>query len=113
AGEPSGCLVGARGRAAAAKRRGAFERRLVGKESLAVVHGAPAWDETLIDLPLALARPRRLQHDAPAFRIRMEPAAGRDDALPAQTHVRVVERRPGCALLACRPLTGPPHQIPA
>src|SRR5262249_23823117 len=112
AGEPSGCLVGARGRAAAAKRRGAFERRLVGKEYLAVVHGAPAWDETLIDLPLALARPRLLQHNAPAFRIRMEPAAGRDDALPAQTRVRVVERRAACALVSCLPLPGPQPQLP-
>lgn len=111
--ETSGCLVVARGRAAAAKLKGAFERRLVGKEYLAVVHGAPAWDETLIDLPLALARPRHLQHNAPAFRIRMEPAAGRDDALPAQTHVRVIERHAGCALVSCRPLTGRQHQIRA
>ncbi len=111
--ETSGCLVVARGRAAAAKLKGAFERRLIGKEYLAVVHGAPAWDETLIDLPLALARPRLLQHNAPAFRIRMEPAAGRDDALPAQTRVRIVERRASCALVSCRPLTGRQHQIRA
>jgi 23S rRNA pseudouridine1911/1915/1917 synthase len=111
--ETSGCLVVARGRAAAARLKAAFERRLVGKEYLAVVHGLPAWDELTIDLPLALARPRVLQHDAPAFRIRMEPAGGREDGLPAQTHVRVVERRSRCALVSCRPLTGRQHQIRA
>src|SRR5262249_11216484 len=111
--ETSGCLVVARGRAAAARLKGAFERRLVDKEYLAVVHGVPVWGETLIDLPLALAQPRLLEHNAPAFRIRMEPAAGREDALPAQTRVRVVERRAGCALVACHPLTGRQHQIRA
>src|SRR5262249_15005275 len=111
--ETSGCLVVARGRDAAAPLKGAFERRLVANEDLAVVHGAAVCDGNPIELPVALARPRLLQHNAPAFRIRMEPARGRDGALPAQTHVRVVERRAGCALLACRPLTGRQHQIRA
>jgi 23S rRNA pseudouridine1911/1915/1917 synthase len=111
--ETSGCLVVARGRAAASKLKGAFERRLVGKLYLAVVRGRPDWDERQIDLPLALARPRQLDHNAPAFRIRMEDATGRDDALPASTAVSVLERRDGCALVACKPATGRQHQIRA
>jgi 23S rRNA pseudouridine1911/1915/1917 synthase len=111
--ETSGCLVVARGRAAAAVLKGAFEQRRVAKQYLAVVHGTPAWDERDIDLPLALARPRQLQHNAPAFRIRMEVAPDRADALPALTRARVVERREGCALVLCRPVTGRQHQIRA
>lgn len=111
--ETSGCLVVARGRAAASRLKGAFERRLVAKVYLAVVHGVPEWDERQIDLPLALAPPRQLDHDAPAFRIRMEVATGRADALSASTHIRVVERRHGCALVACKPTTGRQHQIRA
>jgi len=111
--ETSGCLVVARGRAAAARLKGAFERRTVAKTYLAIVHRAPEWDERDIDLPLALARPRQLEHNAPAFRIRMEDATGRDDALPASTHVTVVERHDTCALVSCKPVTGRQHQIRA
>jgi 23S rRNA pseudouridine1911/1915/1917 synthase len=111
--ETSGCLVVARGRAVAARLKGAFERRGVAKVYLAIVHGQPAWDEQTIDLPLALAPPRRLDHNAPTFRIRMEAAPGRDGALAARTDVRVVERHPRGALIACRPVTGRQHQIRA
>jgi 23S rRNA pseudouridine1911/1915/1917 synthase len=108
--ETSGCLVVARGRAAAAVLKGAFEARRVSKTYLALVHGAPAWDEIELDAPLALAPPRELQPGRPPFRIRMVPTAG---GLPALTRVRVVERHPGCALVACTPVTGRQHQIRA
>ncbi len=109
--ETSGCLVVARGRAAEARLKGAFERRDVSKTYLALVHGVPDWDgELTIDLPLALAEPRQLVHNAPAFRIRME---AREGGLPAQTRVRVVESHAGCALVACKPVTGRQHQIRA
>jgi 23S rRNA pseudouridine1911/1915/1917 synthase len=101
--ETSGCLVAARGRAAASVLKGAFEQRLVSKEYLAVVHGAPEWDERVIDLPLALASEARLK-------LRMAP---REGGLSAITEVRVVERRQGCALIACKPITGRQHQIRA
>jgi 23S rRNA pseudouridine1911/1915/1917 synthase len=100
----------ARGRAAAARLKGAFEGRRVSKTYLALVHGEPAWDETEIDAPLALAPPRVLQPNRPPFRIRM--IASRD-GLPALTRARVVERHRGCALVACTPVTGRQHQIRA
>jgi 23S rRNA pseudouridine1911/1915/1917 synthase len=111
--ETSGCLVVARGRVVAAALKGAFERRRVSKTYVALVHGVPAWDERDIDVPLALAAPRELQAGRPAFRIRMEPAAGRPGALPALTRVRVMARHARCALVACKPVTGRQHQIRA
>lgn len=109
--ETSGCLVVARGKAAAARLKAAFEHRRVEKTYLALVHGEPAWpdgEEHVIDLPLALAPPERSR-----LRVRMEPAPGREDGLHAVTRVRVAERHRGCAIVACRPLTGRQHQIRA
>lgn len=109
--ETSGCLVVARGKSAAAALKGAFEKRRVEKIYRALVHGSPAWsdgEEHLVDLPLALADPA-----SSALRIRMVPAGGREDALDAKTYVRVISRHPGCALVACRPITGRQHQIRA
>ena len=114
--ETSGCLVVARGRAAASRLKGAFEARRVEKTYLALVHGVPDWEggEREIALPLALAPGRQLQVGRPAFRIRMHTVApGDPGALPALTRARVVERHAGCALVACRPLTGRQHQIRA
>jgi 23S rRNA pseudouridine1911/1915/1917 synthase len=101
--ETSGCLVVARGRAAASRLKGAFEARRVSKTYLALCHGLPDWEgEHVIDLPLALAE------GASPLKIRMEPRAG---GLPAVTRVTIVERASGCALVACRPVTGRQHQI--
>src|SRR5262249_30857176 len=109
--ETSGCVVVARGKRAAARLKMAFEQRRVDKTYLALVHGAPAWDERDVDLPLALAPPRHLNGpDRPPMQIRMQvDAAG----LSAQTHVRVVARGRDVALVECRPRTGRQHQIRA
>ncbi len=111
--ETSGCLVVARGKVAAAALKGAFERRRVSKTYLALIHGDPSWDDLTIDLPLALAPPRQIDANAPAFGIRMEVATGRADALPAETRVHVLARHAGCVLVACKPVTGRQHQIRA
>lgn len=109
--ETSGCLVVARGKTAATALKGAFERRVVTKTYLALVLGDPAWPEGedhVIDVPLALADPT-----VSRLRIRMVPATGRPDALPAVTRVTVVQRAVGIALVSCHPVTGRQHQIRA
>lgn len=78
-----------------------FEGREVEKEYLALVHGHPARDEGMIDLPLGSAR-------ASAVMIKM---TVREDGMPSQTGYRVLERRRGCALVLCRLHTGRQHQI--
>ncbi|MFH0899759.1 MAG: RluA family pseudouridine synthase [Pseudomonadota bacterium] len=109
--ETSGCLLVARGKAAASRLKGAFEHRLVEKTYVALVHGMPDWPIEgwhTIDQPLKLV-------DQSASRLgnRMEIASpGTEGAMPALTRVRVIERLPaGFSLVACRPETGRQHQI--
>src|SRR5262245_43835344 len=51
--ETSGCLVVARGRAAASRLKGAFERREVEQTYLELVHGDPGWGERVRGAPAA------------------------------------------------------------
>ena len=91
------------GKGAAAHRRlmRQFERRQIEKEYLAIVVGVPDRDEGVVALPLGPARKSRVH-----LRVTVQ-----TDGLPARTDWRVLERRPGHALLACRPHTGRQHQI--
>ncbi len=109
--ETSGCVVVARGKRAASRLKMAFEQRRVDKTYLALVHGVPAWDERVVDLPLALAPPRHMNGpNRPPMQIRMHvDAAG----LAAETHLRVVTRGRDVALVECHPRTGRQHQIRA
>lgn len=104
--ETSGCLLVAFDKATAAVLKGAFEARATQKTYLALVHGDPPWHETeRIELPIGLVAP-----DQP-ITIRM---TVREDAPPARTDVRVVERpAPGYTLVECKPITGRQHQIRA
>jgi 23S rRNA pseudouridine1911/1915/1917 synthase len=109
--ETSGCVVVARGKAAATRLKMAFEQRRVEKTYLAIVHGVPDWDERDVDLPLALAPPRHMNGpDRPAMQIRMQVTEG---GLSAQTHMRVLTRGRDVALVECHPRTGRQHQIRA
>lgn len=105
--ETSGCLVVARDRETAAFVKDAFASKArVTKEYLAVVHGQPPWDETLIDLPLRVST----KSDAtllPGVRMIW------GDGQPAATRCVVERRGEGYALIRCTLLTGRQHQIRA
>jgi 23S rRNA pseudouridine1911/1915/1917 synthase len=78
-----------------------FERRRVDKEYLALVHGAPTGARGTIDLPIGPARASRVG-------LKMAVAV---DGQPSVTEWSLVERRPHCSLVSCRPVTGRQHQI--
>jgi 23S rRNA pseudouridine1911/1915/1917 synthase len=99
--ETSGIVLLAKGARAHRQIRKQFERGTIEKEYLALVHGSPGEDEGAIDLPLGPAR---------ASRVRMKISVQADGA-EAHTTWRVLERRGGFALLACKLLTGRQHQI--
>jgi 23S rRNA pseudouridine1911/1915/1917 synthase len=100
--ETSGLVIMSRHAAAATHLSEQFARRTVEKAYLAVVLGAPEWDERTIELPL------RLVPDS-LTKCLME--VGGEGAQPALTHVRVVARGDRTALVEARPKTGRQHQI--
>lgn len=100
--ETSGLVIMSRNPAAATHLSLQFARRTVEKSYLAVVLGAPEWDERTIELPL------RLVPDS-LTKCLME--VGGAGAQPALTHVRVVARGDRTALVEARPKTGRQHQI--
>ncbi|HET6611934.1 MAG TPA: RluA family pseudouridine synthase [Kofleriaceae bacterium] len=112
--ETSGVLVCARGKGPAAILKGAFERRKVTKEYLAIVSGRPPWPQVtagdsgpahVIDLAIGLTRD-------PHARIAIRMVA-RPDSPPAQTRVQVVSHHGEVTLVRCVPLSGRQHQIRA
>ncbi len=104
--ETSGLLLVARSPEAASKLKTAFQKRLVHKRYLAIVHGQldlPDGEELLVDKPLGPA--------GTAVRVRMAVCDSSDGGLPAQTIVRVLRRFASHTLVECRPHTGRQHQI--
>jgi RluA family pseudouridine synthase len=98
--ETSGVLLFARSLGAVDSISDLFEDRRMSKRYLAVVHGAPAKDEWMCDLPIAPepSRPGRMRVNGL-------------DAKPAETHFRVLQRGERMSLLEARPTTGRTHQI--
>jgi len=104
--ETSGLMLVARSSEAGSKLKSAFQRRLVHKRYLAIVHGdLPIADgqELLIDQPLGPAQT--------TVRVRVAVVPVSEGGLPSQTVVRVLQRFPGHTLVECRPHTGRQHQI--
>ena len=98
--ETSGVMVIAKSEVAHARLAEAFKRRAVKKEYRAVSHGAPAYDEERIELPIGrdLRKPARM-------------AVRFDGGREARTDVSVLERWERAAHVLCRPHTGRTHQI--
>ncbi len=100
--DTSGVLALARSAAAHRALSLQFQERQTEKVYHALVWGLPAWDETVLEMPLRPNTGRRKRTAA-------DPARG----LPARTEVRVLRRMEACALLEARPRTGRRHQIRA
>ena len=99
--ETSGIVLVAKGDRTHAELMRQFEDREVEKEYLAVVRGVPERDGGAVALPIGPARTGKVH-------LKMACIA---DGQPASTEWRVLERRAGCALVACLPHTGRQHQI--
>ena len=99
--ETSGVVLLGKGERAHRRIRKQFERRMIEKEYLALVHGVPERDSGTIELALGPAH---------ASQVRMKIAV-QEGGQPARTDWRVLERRAGFALVSCLPLTGRQHQI--
>ncbi len=77
-----------------------FTNREVKKAYLALVKGAPEWDEKTLEFPLRVDADRR-------HRTRVD----RQDGKPSVTRVRVLERFDSYSLVEAMPETGRTHQI--
>lgn len=106
--ETSGAVLVALGHDAASHFGQAMERREIGKEYLAIVHGLPEWDERVVDAPILRAG---TVGESPVW---LRQAVHPRGAV-ARTEFRVRRRfRRGdrdFALLEARPRTGRMHQI--
>ena len=94
----SGVILYARNAEAHRRMSLQFQRRLVRKEYLALVHGVVAADEGAIDKPLG-------QHGS--GRVAVNPQHGRE----SYTEYRVLHRFPAYTLVEAYPKTGRRHQI--
>lgn len=98
--ETSGCLALGRHHKALERLGLLFKQGRVGKCYWAVVEGAPAQEEGLIDLPLGRLNSSR------GWWMKVDPMGAK-----AQTRWRVLGKNDTLALLALTPLTGRTHQL--
>jgi 23S rRNA pseudouridine1911/1915/1917 synthase len=98
--ETSGVVLCGRTREAERTLKMAFEAHRMQKTYLAIVRGELEQDSLRIDVPMASVRE--------GLHVLME---AREDGLPAETEVRVLERRGGFSLVELHPRTGRQHQL--
>ena len=98
--DTSGVMVFARSRRAQRHLGRQFERRYVSKLYVALVHGHPAAEEGVIDLPLVADWPNRPRQ-----------MVCHDRGRPARTRWRMLWREGGAARLELAPETGRSHQL--
>lgn len=98
--DTSGAIVVAKNERVQRALSAAFAERAVQKTYLACVHGAPAEDEGVVELPIG-------RHPGDRKKMTIEGAASR----PAKTRWAVERRLPRHTLLRCSPVTGRTHQI--
>jgi 23S rRNA pseudouridine1911/1915/1917 synthase len=99
--ETSGVVLCGRTRAAERALKQAFEAHRVSKTYLAIVRGEVADDTRHIDLPMAPVS------EGLHVLMQLKPEGG----LPAQTDLRVLDRRAGHSLVELSPRTGRQHQL--
>lgn len=101
----TGVVLFARTSGARVRLSEAFRSGRVDKDYRALVEGGPRQDAFDIEEPIG--RVPDPVHGVLSAKVE----AADPGARPARSTVRVLERRPGCTLVAVRPLTGRPHQI--
>lgn len=97
----SGLVLCTRTARAAAAVAAAWRAHRVTKTYRALVAGSPAWDEAVVDVPIGPVPHGRLAS------VHAASPSGR----PAESHVRVLDRRGPTTLVEVRITTGRPHQI--
>lgn len=101
--ETSGVVVLSKNATVNRRMKELFQTRMVGKTYVALVRGAPPWEEVVCDAPLG-----------PATGSEVELKRGAQvDGDSARTSFSVLRRRSDWSLVTCRPLTGRTHQIRA
>lgn len=96
--ETSGIIIAARNSEVYREMAIAFEMRKVDKTYLAIVHGRQNFDQTEVDLPLAISSKGHAKVDL-------------RNGKEARTVFTTIERFGHYTLVACKPITGRLHQI--
>jgi 23S rRNA pseudouridine1911/1915/1917 synthase len=102
--DTSGVMVVAKTDAALQNLQNQIAGRAARRSYLALVRGSPRFERAEVDAPIG-------RHPTDRKKMAVIPPASRHPSRPAMTHLRVLERFPGFALLQATLETGRTHQI--